>query len=31
MFTEDKDTTHWLENKEATPFILLVVDVFKQP
>jgi quercetin dioxygenase-like cupin family protein len=31
MFTENKDTTHWFENKGTTPFILLVVDVFKQP
>jgi quercetin dioxygenase-like cupin family protein len=29
MFTENKDTTHWFEG--TTPFILLVVDVFKQP
>jgi quercetin dioxygenase-like cupin family protein len=31
MLTESKDTTHWFENKGATPFILLAVDVFKQP
>jgi hypothetical protein len=31
MFTENKDTTHWFENKGTTPFVLLVVDVFKQP
>lgn len=28
---EDKTTVHWVENKGATPAILIAVDIFKQP
>ncbi len=28
---EDKETTHWLENKGTTPAVLIAVDIFKQP
>lgn len=29
--SEDKTTVHWLENKGATPAVLIAVDIFKQP
>ena len=28
-FTEDKDTTHWAQNKGNTDVVVLAVDVFK--
>ncbi len=28
---EDKETTHWLENKGTVPAVLIPVDIFKQP
>jgi quercetin dioxygenase-like cupin family protein len=28
-WTEDKDTTHWAENKGDKPVVVLAVDVFK--
>jgi quercetin dioxygenase-like cupin family protein len=28
---EDKNTMHWLENKETTPAVEISVDIFKQP
>ena len=31
FWSEDKETTHWLENKGTTPAVLIAVDVFKQP
>ncbi len=32
-WSEGKETTHWLENREATPAVLIPVDIFifKQP
>ena len=30
-FFEDKNITHWLENKGTTPVVFISVDVFKQP
>ena len=27
---ENKETTHWLENKGSTPAVILPVDIFKQ-
>jgi quercetin dioxygenase-like cupin family protein len=30
-FSENKDTTHWLENKGTAPAMLIVTDIFKQP
>ena len=30
-WSEDKETTHWLENKGTTPVVLVAVDIFKQP
>ena len=31
VWSEDKETTHWLENRGTTPVVLIAVDVFKQP
>jgi quercetin dioxygenase-like cupin family protein len=31
MFSEKKETTHWLENKGTTPAVIIVTDIFKQP
>jgi quercetin dioxygenase-like cupin family protein len=31
VWSEGKDTTHWLENKGTTPVVLIPVDIFKQP
>ncbi|MEO8586685.1 MAG: cupin domain-containing protein [Acidobacteriota bacterium] len=28
---EDKNTTHWLENKGTTPAVEISVDIFRQP
>jgi len=28
-WTEDKDTTHWAQNKGSTPAVIVAVDVFK--
>ena len=30
-WTENKDTTHSLENKGTTPAVILSVDIFHQP
>jgi len=30
-WSEDKETTHWIENKGTTPVKLITVDIFKQP
>ncbi len=31
FWSEDKETTHWLENKGTTPVVFIAVDIFKQP
>jgi quercetin dioxygenase-like cupin family protein len=31
FWSENKETTHWLENKGTTPAVFIPVDVFKQP
>ena len=30
-FSENKDTTHWVENQGTTPAVVIAVDIFKQP
>lgn len=30
-WSENKETTHWVENKGATPAVLILNDIFKQP
>jgi len=30
-WSENKETTHWVENKGTTPVILILTDIFKQP
>ncbi|MFI5089312.1 MAG: cupin domain-containing protein [Terriglobales bacterium] len=30
-WSEDKETTHWLENKGTVPAVILPVDIFNQP
>jgi quercetin dioxygenase-like cupin family protein len=30
MWTEDRNTTHWLENRGTTAAVLIPVDIFKQ-
>ncbi len=30
-WSEDRDTTHWLENNGSEPAVLLAVDIFKRP
>ncbi len=30
-FASTKETSHWLENRGATPAIFIAVDIFKQP
>jgi len=29
-WSEDKETTHWLENRGTAPVVLVAVDIFKQ-
>ena len=31
VMTENKETTHWLENKGTTPAVFIAIDIFKQP
>ena len=31
VFSEGKDTTHWLENKGSVPVVFVPVDIFKVP
>ena len=30
-WSENRETTHWLENKGTTPAVLIGADIFKQP
>jgi len=30
-WAEDRNVTHWVENKGTSPAVLILVDVFKQP
>jgi quercetin dioxygenase-like cupin family protein len=30
FWTENKETTHWVENKGTTPAVFIPVDIFKQ-
>jgi quercetin dioxygenase-like cupin family protein len=30
-WSENKETTHWLENKGTTPAVLIATDIFHQP
>jgi quercetin dioxygenase-like cupin family protein len=31
FWSEDKETSHWLENVGTAPAVLIAVDIFKQP
>jgi len=31
FWSEDRETSHWLENKGTAPAVLIAVDIFKQP